>query len=809
MTTKRTKSQAKTKRASSVKKAKSAKSEAVTASPLTPASRPALIFAWVGFWLVLLFSCSWVGVHAYLVDTVTVRLCEMSDQGIAAEARMPVFLSEIAMDGYVWNRHAEKIGSDGSWRLRHTDLDNAPSGREVHWNSAFAWYLRGLGEAYRAIHGDSLRNSIFRMSIWSNPILLVLLIAIFSPLAARRFGPMAGSILAIGMVAVPTFYEGFLPAYPDHHGIIAFAIFAMVFGIAWAGAGWVRSEESEDFAAAHSRKQARRGMIFSGIFGAIGLWISALSMAIVLGSVGLAAIVATWIFARKQNANPASEAYHPELWKTWALAGATTAFGLYLLEYFPSHLGLRLEVNHPLYGLAWLGGGWLVAEFGVWVCLGRGPFPWKRFVLPLAACLVLPGTILMAGSGYYLPFDPFMQRLHENIAEFLPLLVRMKFTGLSWQVAFGLFPIFLITAWVLLAFPRVGRGTRAVLFFLSVPIVLITALQFYQVRWGMLAGPLYIALAAIVVPQSWRLIPRKAIPRAVAAVVLAGMAYFFVNPSFQNVFKGTWSQYRSPKELTVNFGQAIALLHRQMAFAIKQDAGDESVVILSSPNSSCLLSGLGGFRTVGTLYWENRDGLLAAATALNAQSADEANQQIAKLGVTHVALVGWENFIEPYFKLLHPEASPVASFERSFGKQALFDKVIPPTLRPLSFVPDSVGKMLKQDILIARFAPNQSRHEAEYYVARYAWLVQDNAVAAEIAFKRILDAAPESNRVRADLVEMYFAQRRFDEAADQAIFAMPGTPLDWRKHFAKQVADRLNAAGKPDLAAKVLTAEGK
>ncbi|MEN9469955.1 MAG: hypothetical protein RL630_1688, partial [Verrucomicrobiota bacterium] len=230
------------------------------------------ILSWCGFTAILIACIGYVLFHAFLIDRVTVRLCKELDGPNAKPAEvLPVPLLEIAFDGYVWNRHAEKLGENGEWRVRYTDMDNAPYGREVHWSSGFAWYLRGLGEIYRHYTGDTLRNSIYRMSIWANPILLVLALGLFSTLSARRFGPLCGSVLAIGMVTTASFYEGFLPGYPDHHGITAFALLGLIFGIAWAGAGWVQKPGANAFLPPRSYDQAKRGMIFSAVCGAAGL----------------------------------------------------------------------------------------------------------------------------------------------------------------------------------------------------------------------------------------------------------------------------------------------------------------------------------------------------------------------------------------------------------------------------------------------------------------------------------------------------------------------------------------------------------
>lgn len=781
-------------------------------SPSLQNKKPSILadwFSWAAFLAVLLACIGWVAVHAYLVDTVTVRLCDKADKFLAPEKRMPVFLSEIAFDGYVWNSYAEHLGENGEWRMRYTDFDNAPKGRDqTNWNSAFAWYLRGMGEIYRAVTGDSLRNSIFRMSIWANPILLALAIGIFATLSARRFGPLCGAVIAIGMVSVQTFYEGFMPAYPDHHGLIAFALLGMLFGIAWAGGGWVQGEGGSDFAPPHSLKQARHGMIFSAVCGAAGLWISAFSTVVVVIGIGAGTIVSVAVFANKMSRKD-GVAFHPELWKFWGMVTAGGCLFFYLLENFPNHLGMRLEVNHPFYALAWLGGGWAIADITGWLYRpGRAIriFPWRNVALCTLACSILPGFILLGGQRFYTQLDPFMIFMAANIVEGLPLATRFKMGDLTWQTAFGWFPTFLLAAGVLLASRHVGRGTKAVLIVLSFPIFLITAMELYQVRWGMLAGPLYIALAGIVVPQAWRFIPRNALSRGLTALVLLSLGYLFVAPTFKNTFGIPWSQFRSGDNISITFGQGLALLHRQMARAILDNAEGKPVVLLSSPNSSCLLAAIGGFKTIGTLYWENVEGLKAAASTLNAQSDDEALALIKKRGITHVSLMTWENFIEPFFRTIYPTPTPGKSIENSFGKRALYDGVIPSWSRPLIFPPNDLTKALHQQILMLQVVPDQSLAEAKFHLARFVRAVQGNPVQAEMTFKEILDASPESNRVRVELANLYIEQHRYEEAVDQTLKALPAGNSGLCESLAAQLAGDLVKAGQWSPLAKLLHA---
>ena len=778
-------------------------------SPQAPAaSLRARLLAWSGFCLVLAACVGWVLAHAYLVDTVTVRLCEKMDAGIPEDKRMPVFLSEIAFDGYTWNRHAEKLGENGSIRLRHTDLDNAPEGREVHWNSAFAWYLRGLGEIYRLFHPDTLRNSIFRMSIWANPILLILALGIFSTLSARRFGPLCGTVLAIGMVAVPTFYEGFMPAYPDHHGIIAFTMLGMLFGIAWAGAGWVQAEGGTDFAPPHSLKQARHGMIFSGICGAAGLWISAFSAAVVALGIGLGVIGAA-LASSLHPQGKTNSTYHPELWKIWGTATAIAGLAFYLFEYFPDNFRLGLEVNHPLYLLAWFAGGAAISCISKWIFRTDrkfANFPITQVALCAIACALIPLAILGGGQRLFALMDPFMLKLGVQIAETLPLLTRIKHGGLTWATAIGWFPVFILAAILLQFVKQVGRGTKYCLLVLSIPIVFITAMQFLQTRWGMLAGPLYIALAGLVIPQVWQLVPRNPASRSIVALALLASAWLFVSPTLKNTFSLPWAQFESGEKIALSPGQGLALIHRQMARAILDSAEGKPVVLLSSPNSSCLLSSIGGFQTIGTLYWENVAGLKSAAAGLNAQSDAEALEFIKSHGVTHISLMSWENFIEPYFRIIHPSPTPGISFQNSFGKRALFDKVIPPWARPLPFPPNPLTSGLQQNILMLQVAPNQSVEEAKLHLARYVRLVEGNPIAAEVALKQALDAEPGSIPVRVELAELFLSQRRYQEALEQYLSALKVLKADQRKSFAESAAAKLVAAGNSELAAKLLSA---
>jgi hypothetical protein len=304
-------------------------------------------------------------------------------------------------------------------------------------------------------------------------------------------------------------------------------------------------------------------------------------------------------------------------------------------------------------------------------------------------------------------------------------------------------------------------------------------------------------------PQLWRALPAARWVQAVSFSALLVLGYQFVADPFKTSIGAAWSQYHDPKSLT--FGQGIALLHRQMARTILDSAGGKPVVLLSSPNSSCVLAAMGGFRTIGTLYWENVAGLKAGAEGLNAQSDPEARAFMEKHGVTHISLMNWENFIEPYFNILHPVPTAGVSVQNSFGKAALGDQRIPAWVRPLIFPPNELSKNLQQKVLILQVATGQSLIEARFHLARFTRLVEGKPDLAEATFKDILAAEPASSLVMIELANLYLEQHRYEEAVVQLFNALPDAKAEIRGSLAGQVVAELVKAAQWTLVAKVVS----
>ena len=317
-------------------------------------------------WLIL--SCVWALIAWLAVlDTRAISdyVALLDDSAVlsADSLRLQRTVPSDYADAQTWVRFALALDSSGAWRLRHTDIDNAPHGRAVHWNSAFAHLVALGGKVRRAATGESIASATERSLAWINLPLLLAAIVLFSALVARRFGAAAGTLIALGMLGHAQFYAGFAPNNVDHHGLLSAASLGVVLGVLFMGVGWWRPRSEEFSLLPDSQRAARVGVLVSAVCGAIGMWISAASVIPTIAFAGAAGLLATWWFGARVDDGAQLDA---SLWQLWGRVGASLSLLFYFVEYAPHDIALRMEVNHPLYALAWLGGGELIALLAEW-----------------------------------------------------------------------------------------------------------------------------------------------------------------------------------------------------------------------------------------------------------------------------------------------------------------------------------------------------------------------------------------------------------------------------------------------------------
>jgi tetratricopeptide (TPR) repeat protein len=611
-------------------------------------------------------------------------------------------------DAQTWVRYALTFDEGAPWQVRHTVNDNAPQGREVHWSSGFAHLLSVAAKIRRGLTGEPLPLAMERVLPWFNLPLLVMVFGSFSYWVGRRAGAGAGVLIALGIVGTEMFYGGFSPHYVDHHGMLTAATFGVVLGALFMGAGWWRaSEEGTGQLLPASWLSARNAAILSAVSGAVGLWFSAASTIPAIALTGFGGLAATLLYGRSSQREGA--VFDAGLWRIWGRVGAAGSLVFYLIEYAPFHLGLRLEVNHPFFALAWLGGSEIVALIGErWLATEKQPWPpaW-RLVWPLAAVAVAPLTILVGGVNVFVVSDPFVAEIPKTVAEGLSLPVAMKAFG--WKVVFqyvnwNLIPF--IVAVVLLCLPR--QREKHLLFFAGAIALGFFGLTFMQIRWAFgSSGPmlvlLFVVLAAVL--QSWR-----PLVRWLVVVVFVGVC--FVPQAVRRVtFLNSIVAQRMPDRMDLQ-----QILYRDAAAYIRGSQPEGDIVLLASPNGSCGMGYYGNFKTIGTLYWENYGGMRAAAEIFSAFSEEKARELIKARGITHIAMISEESFLEQYFTILHPEL-PVEDLKKTFGYGLLVNQALPAWLRPIPYAPPPDAKMANLRVILLQVVPEQTDWEGLWHIA--------------------------------------------------------------------------------------------
>ena len=144
-------------------------------------------------------------------------------------------------------------------------------------------------------------------------------------------------------------------------------------------------------------------------------------------------------------------------------------------------------------------------------------------------------------------------------------------------------------------------------------------------------------------------------------------------------------------------------LARDVAAALRESQPSGEIVLLASPDASTSVGYYGRFRTIGTLYWENAEGLKAAAAIFSAHDDAQAGRLARERGITHVAVIADENFLAEYYTLLHPGARR-EDIEASLGWRLLSGQS-PPWLQRIPYEVPPDLRVLNTSVLLFRTEP--------------------------------------------------------------------------------------------------------
>jgi hypothetical protein len=502
-------------------------------------------------------------------------------------------------DGNYWFLYAREMLTGGHWRIHWTTLDNTPVGRPVHWSSSYSWWMILLAKARAVVGGGTALDHLAWAADNSEAILYALLVVAFVAVFWRRAGIARTAVGALLLATLEPLSSDFAFARPDHHGLHDGAVLA---GLSCLACAFWPDE-----------KHRRRWLIAASFFCAMGLWIGATVEFVVLGGLALGGCV--WPFLCAKGVAP--DEYAP-LWRLWGWAGGGFALAFFALEYAPGPWPFRLEVNHPLFALAWIGMGEFVARFQAARAAGRVFTP--GMVVAGLAVAQLPATILALPIALYSPRDPHIVAMFRLGSEATPMLQAPAVTQAAYFSVLAIALAGLLGARVAL---RAGRLAPAAVVPLGAALLLLCAAAM-QLRWAGLASAAVLVTWMVPLP-SWRF----GWLRPVAALAAIGSSGF-----------GLWQAGRVASSLGYSDVNADWQATRDLGLFL-QRIGDGRPLRLITDNANAnyvWLHDLAGAELLGSQYWECIDGVKDSTDFWLSTDDSSARAICQRRGITHIVL---------------------------------------------------------------------------------------------------------------------------------------------------------------------------
>lgn len=635
-------------------------------------------------------------------------------------------------ESYQWIAQTQAMVATGEWRLRHVGYDNAPTGRTTLTPSPYRWWLATVGWCHQRVSGGPIGQSIERAALWADPILHFLFLAAGVAFARWRFGRFSALVLSLGIAALFPFAGGFVPGAPDARTLTQLVLFASLLTLA-AG---VSSAES-------SLSAARRWFAVAGALGGGALWLD-VSVVPVLIAVGGGAAGAIWLGRR--NASVALP------WRTWGVAGATATLAAYLLEYAPAHFDVtafRLTQVHPLYALAWLGGGELLARFQ---SHPRGEkmrmhdrLWWVGATIALAS---VPVVMWLKHDAGFLTPGTFANRLTllndaAGADNFAKWIVQGGFT--AGLVAAALSLALLVVAARDLLRRDTAPARRRVLTILLVPALTMLAFAFAELSAWNTFGVLLLVMLAVASPG-------ETVEERPAALWLVGAAAVML-PGIIALLPETVDA----ADLKLTPLERQGLVEREFSHWLARRSGLDGAIVLAPPNLTVSIFYHGGLKGLGSPYRGNDEGFRASVRLAGAVHADESHALARQRGVTHIVMPSWDDFLSDYARL------GGADLSQTFV--GLLQAWLPPRwLRPIPYYVPSVPGFENEQVFVFEHTDIQDNATALSRLAEYFVDMGQIEFAAQIA--QVL-----ANEYAADLGAQVAKARTEIVRRDRAAFA--------------------------------------
>ncbi len=663
------------------------------------------IFRWI--WIpTAVLACAFLArVNIWLIERVesdsqlfasNPALDPSSPTGLA-HAQRDLIVPERNEDSLHWIMQTQQMLSQHEWRVRHVDYDNAPQGRNVSAPSPYRWWLGAVAWADHAISGRAVGLAVTHAALYTDPLLQGIALLLITGFVAYAFSGFSATWFALGFATLFPLATLFQPGAPDDRGLAAIAALSDLLVVLWA----LRA----------TTPGSRRRWIVAGLVGGLNLWISVQTGVPVLLGIFFGGAAFSLLGARS-SAGDAHALEGAPAWRMWSYAGASATLVAWVAEYFPGHCAnWNIEFVHPLYALAWLGLGEILAQ------LIRANSPRKPLRTALFCALgltaIAPIVVIMAKGDTrgFLAVDLLAQRLTKlpNSPVAASVRVWLLHEGFSAAFVFAVLPAFVALIAIAAAFQlRLDRDGRACIILGT----LVVALGFAWNELTFWSAVNAVALAALTILSPGIANGARRWSWAVAlALVVAAVGGT----------KLAWPGPDARAGATLTAASAQLLIERDLAHWLAQrmadvPPGEKPSVVLASPRVTMSQSFYGNLHGIGTVNTDNRGGLGATIAIVSATTMEEAQTLMAQRNVKYLVIPSWDPFFEDYTHLYL--AKNFANWHPFFIPQ-LRQWHLPAWLRPIPYEMPPIGGYETQSVLIFEIVPDQNPAVAASRLGEY------------------------------------------------------------------------------------------
>ena len=217
-----------------------------------------------------------------------------------------------------------------------------------------------------------------------------------------------------------------------------------------------------------------------------------------------------------------------------------------------------------------------------------------------------------------------------------------------------------------------------------------------------------------------------------------------------------------------------AVVARDASLWLRRRLGADPGVILAGPTPTTQMIWFGGFRGIGTLYWENLEGLRASTEIYRAPDQAAAHSLLARNGVTHLALYGWDSGLDQ----LRLSAAAVTGRVEGEGVPGFLDRLmeeiradrhasLPPWLVPLPYVPARVAGYPHPVVQLFEVVDELPPEIALMHLARYYHAMEDERIEQALAQSLELEPSVSALAMMAQLLHFRGDRSAFLETLER------------------------------------------